>query len=237
MVKNFKICGFIPAAGRGERLRPLTDGLPKPLLPVNGAKMIDAAITWFKRAGVMKIVVNGWYMREMLFDYVEAICRERGLEVFFSPEEELMGTGGGILQALRYVKEDILVVHNSDIITDLEPAVFLSNFTKNPFPAFLACVPYVHGTTPLWLTGDRLFFTEQSEGKAVTYAGISAFKTSVLHSLKVKKCDFVSGILKPLNEKYGGLGGYLHRGLWCDGGTPEGYRKFRDIWKKVGQKS
>ena len=227
------VCGFVLAAGRGERLRPLTDRMPKPLVPVNGGRMIDGALKWIAATGVQRVIVNLWYMKDQLTEYLQRRSEELNLKIVFSQEDELMGTGGGILNALKFVNTEYLLVHNSDVITDADPEKFVSTGVSKECHTLMMCVPYRSGTTPLWYSdGTILLEDKDGNSKIVTYAGVSFFRVDALRKLEVKKCGMIDGIVEPLMRRYGPAAGYLHEGLWCDGGTFEGLEEFKKLWRK-----
>ena len=110
---------MILAAGRGERMRPLTDNLPKPLLPVAGKPLIVHHIERLATAGYRQIVINHAYLGEM----IEA-CLGRGnpwgVEITYSAEGHALETGGGIFKALPLLGRSPFLVMNGDIWCDFE---------------------------------------------------------------------------------------------------------------------
>lgn len=103
--------GMVLAAGLGLRMRPITDRLPKPLVPLGGRTLLDHAIDRLAAAGVERVVVNVHYKAEMIARHVEA---RRAPMITLSPEPELLETGGGVLQALPLLDEVFYIV-NSDV--------------------------------------------------------------------------------------------------------------------------
>ena len=104
---------MVMAAGLGKRMRPLTDTIPKPLVPVDGVTLIDRALDWLAASGVDAVVVNSHYKADML----EAYLAKRSKPVIrFSREQELLETGGGICHALHMLGEQPFFVINSDVI-------------------------------------------------------------------------------------------------------------------------
>jgi len=105
---------MIMAAGLGTRMRPLTLSRPKPLVTVGGKALIDYAIDRLKAAGVTEFVVNLHYKADMLRQHLEA---RTDVKIIFTDETEgLLGTGGGIVNALKYFKDEPFFIHNSDTI-------------------------------------------------------------------------------------------------------------------------
>ena len=108
---------MIFAAGRGERMRKLTELLPKPLLHVAGHYLIEYAICNLKRAGIREIVINVSYRGEQIKDAL-GNGERYGVNIVYSEEKERLETGGGIVQALPLLGDEPFVVMSSDIITD-----------------------------------------------------------------------------------------------------------------------
>jgi len=105
---------MVMAAGLGTRMRPLTDDRPKPLVEVRGKALIDHAIDRLVAAGVKLIVVNAHYMADALAAH---LAKRKDAEIRVSVEQdELLGTGGGILKALPNFEGEPFFVHNSDSV-------------------------------------------------------------------------------------------------------------------------
>lgn len=105
---------IILAAGLGTRMRPLTNRLPKPLIPVRGIPLIDWCITWLKHSGIHNITVNSSYLAELLEAHLQAA---HGGEIHLSREEPLpLETGGGIAKALPLLGTQPFLAMNSDAI-------------------------------------------------------------------------------------------------------------------------
>ena len=121
-----KVTGMILAAGFGTRLQPLTDRLPKALIPFMGKPMIDYVINKMKDFGIERIVVNVHHHRKKMIEYLTD--KDFGVEILISDEkEEHLLTGGGIKNAARYFQNcDNILVHNADIISSVDYAEFLA---------------------------------------------------------------------------------------------------------------
>ena len=108
---------MILAAGRGERLKPLTDQTPKPMLEVGGKPLIAHQIAWLSAAGINEIVINLHH----LGDQIESFCGDGtqfGVSIRYSREAVLLETAGGIVNALPLLGERPFVLLNGDVFTD-----------------------------------------------------------------------------------------------------------------------
>ena len=195
---------MILAAGRGERLRPLTDRLPKPLLEAGGHRLIEYHLAALAQHGISEIVVNlswlGERIREALGD-----GSGYGVSIRYSAEgSEPFGTGGGLFAALPLLGADPFLVINGDVWTDLplealqRPAGSLAHLVLVPNPAHHPA-------------GDL--------GFGLTYSGVS-----VLDPRLFEGCSPGVFPLKPLLERAqqaGRLTSQRHAGAWTDVGTPE----------------
>ncbi len=106
------------AAGLGTRLRPLTDKLPKCLVPVNGRPMIDYPLMLLCYYGIREIVVNVHHHAERVEEHLGDGSRF-GVDIVYSREPVLLDTGGGVLGAKRFLDQDTFVIVNSDVLIDL----------------------------------------------------------------------------------------------------------------------
>ena len=104
---------MILAAGRGERLRPVTDEVPKAMVAVRGERLIDRHLAMLARAGVRKVVINLGWLGDRIADHVGAGDRF-GLQVVYSPEyEQVLETGGGIFRALPMLGKTHDIMHTA----------------------------------------------------------------------------------------------------------------------------
>jgi N-acetyl-alpha-D-muramate 1-phosphate uridylyltransferase len=134
---------MILAAGRGERLRPLTDHVPKPLMDVGGQPLLAHQLGWLAAAGFSEVVINLHHLGEQIADRF-ADGSAWGLRIQYSRETQLLETGGGVVQALPLLGGDPFLLMNGDIFTDfplgclpssLEPGVE-AHLVVTPRPAF-----------------------------------------------------------------------------------------------------
>ncbi len=123
---------MILAAGKGTRLRPLTDKQPKALVPFKGVPMIDGVIRKLADAGISDIIVNVHHFAEAIMDHL-GDGRKYGVRIAFSDErEKLLDTGGGLKKAARFFGgEDFFVLHNVDVYTNLNFQSLIDFHKKN----------------------------------------------------------------------------------------------------------
>lgn len=105
---------MIMAAGFGTRMRPLTNDMPKPLVPVNGKPLIDYSLEFFAKQGIEDVVINTHYLADMLEDYLHS--KSSPPKIIISREQEVLETGGGIKNALSILGDSPFFVINSDVI-------------------------------------------------------------------------------------------------------------------------
>jgi len=106
------------AGGFGKRLAPLTSEVPKPLLPVGGRPILVREIEWLRGFGVTDVVLAVGYLRHKVFEAL-GDGRGFGVRIFYSVEEEPLGTAGAIRNAEPFMRDDVFIVLNGDILTNL----------------------------------------------------------------------------------------------------------------------
>ncbi|WP_299293967.1 nucleotidyltransferase family protein [Nitrosopumilus sp.] len=109
---------IILAGGKGTRLRPITDYVPKPLIPINNTPIIEWQIKYLKRFGVKEVIICTGYKTEMIENYLN--MKNLGVKISFSIENSPLGTGGAIKKASKLIKEKSFFVINGDVITNID---------------------------------------------------------------------------------------------------------------------
>jgi Nucleoside-diphosphate-sugar pyrophosphorylase involved in lipopolysaccharide biosynthesis/translation initiation factor 2B, gamma/epsilon subunits (eIF-2Bgamma/eIF-2Bepsilon) len=109
----------ILAGGFGKRLAPLTSEVPKPLLPVGGRPILVRQIEWLRGFGIRDVVLAVGYLKHKIFEAL-GDGRKLGVRIFYSVEEEPLGTGGAIKNAEPFITNDVFVVLNGDVLTNLD---------------------------------------------------------------------------------------------------------------------
>jgi len=109
---------IILAGGRGKRLRPITDYVPKPLIPINNIPIIEWQIKYLKKFGISEVIICSGYKTEMIEDYLKN--KKLGVKITFSIENKSLGTGGAIKKAGKKIKDKSFIVLNGDTITNID---------------------------------------------------------------------------------------------------------------------
>ena len=128
---------FIFAAGLGTRLKPLTDTMPKALVPVGGKPLLYHVIEKLKSAGIKKIVINIHHFGEMIVDYVKE-NNNFGIDIIFSDERQmLLETGGAIKHAVDLLGDEPFLIHNVDILSNVDIKALINAHTESNSAATL----------------------------------------------------------------------------------------------------
>jgi NDP-sugar pyrophosphorylase family protein len=128
------------AAGQGQRLRPLTDNLPKALVPVAGRPMIDYPLLLLRYYDIRDIIINLHHLGDQIEAYLGDGAR-LGLNISYSKEQQLLDTGGGLLKAKSFLQEESFVVINTDVLIDLPLAEVLAFHQQKQAAATLVVRP------------------------------------------------------------------------------------------------
>ena len=109
---------IILAGGRGKRLRPITDYVPKPLIPIRNIPIIEWQIKYLKKFGISEVIICSGYKTKMIENYLNN--KKLGIKITFSIEDTPLGTGGAIKKAGKKIKDKSFLVINGDIITNID---------------------------------------------------------------------------------------------------------------------
>ena len=109
---------IILAGGFGKRLKPITDYVPKPLVPIKNIPIIDWQIKYLKKFGVDEVIISTGYKKDMIENYLKS--KEHNINIRYSHEKSPLGTGGAIKKAGNLIKDDVFFVMNGDIITNID---------------------------------------------------------------------------------------------------------------------
>lgn len=213
---------MILAAGRGERLRPISDSVPKALMQVRGEYLLDRHLRMLKHAGVETVVINLGWLGDQIVDHVGSGERF-GVNVVYSPEyDNVLETGGGIHRALPMLGSDPFWVVNSDIFTDMAlPAEALAADVD----AHLVLVPTPKHkkNSDFGFLDSKVCFTANPD---CTYSGIARYRPSFFDGLEGGRFSVAPMLFEAAKEKR--LSANLYTGVWEDVGTPERLRELND---------
>ena len=206
---------MILAAGRGERLRPLTDRIPKSLVQVRGESLLERHLNNVRAAGITDVVINLGWLGERIVERIERGERY-GLDVSYSDERgDVLETGGGIHKALPKLGQEPFLVINADVYTDMPvPAVelaenHLGHLVLVPTPDYRP-----HGDF-----GIEDGLVRNVDAPPYTFSGVAIYRPEMFAD-----CEAGRFPLAPLLREAadaGCLAGSVFEGLWADVGTPE----------------
>jgi MurNAc alpha-1-phosphate uridylyltransferase len=207
---------MILAAGRGERMRPLSDAVPKCLLEVRGKSLIAWLIEALARTGVADIVINHAHLGHM----IEAALgdgRRFGVTIRYSPEAEALETAGGIAKALPLLGEAPFLAVNSDIFCDFDFSGLVTRaLGRHLAHLVLVANPAHHPQGDFSLRGSQV---GEADASKWTFSGIGLYRPELFASVKPGSKGQLAPLLRAAMAR-GLVSGELHRGEWHDVGTP-----------------
>ena len=211
---------MVLAAGRGARLRPITDRLPKPLVPVSGTPLIDSRLAALAAAGITEVVINVAYRGSQIIQHVGDGARW-GLQVQYSDEGALaLETGGGIARALPLLGAEPFLVCNADAWSDmpLDGLVDLAMHWSGETLGHLVVVPKPVGQASgdFDLQGELL---ARGGAHAMTFSGYSVLHPALFAGTSAERFALAPLLFDAADA--GRLSGEAYAGQWCDVGTPE----------------
>lgn len=208
------------AAGRGERLRPLTDTTPKALVDVGGRSLLERHLDALSDAGVGTVVINlGWLGEKIMLRVGSGA--EYGLQVIYSDEgDNVLETGGGIHRALPVLGPDPFLVVNADIYTDMP----LPRGLDDNLDGHLVLVP-----TPAFKSRGDFDLVDGkiavSDAPKYTFSGVAIYRPSFFATSEAGRFP-LAPMLKAA-AKHTALSGELYTGAWEDVGTPTRLEQLR----------
>ncbi len=215
---------MILAAGRGERLRPLTDTTPKPMLPLNGKPLLEHHINRLVAIGVKDIVINTCWLGEQIEAYF-ADGRDFGVNISWSRESEALETGGGIRHALPFLGDQPFLLINGDVWSDFPLAELAETALPAELDARLVLVnnPEHNPQGDFSLDGILVSYRETQR---FTFSGISIFRPQLFAAYQSSAGQNfpLRDVLRPAILA-GRVAGSIHTGSWYDVGTVERYQQ------------
>jgi MurNAc alpha-1-phosphate uridylyltransferase len=203
------------AAGRGERMRPITDSLPKPLVKVGGKPLIAWHLAALARAGIREVLINlswlGEQVRATLGD-----GRDYGVAIRYSDEGPVpLETGGGIFNAVPLLGPGPFLVINADIWTDIDFAALALEQAAHARLLLIPNPPH-HPRGDFGLEGDLVVSRDTDR---YTYSGVGVYRPEFFAGCTPGRFPLLPLLNRAIAS--GLVRAQVHRGEWCDVGTPE----------------
>ena len=239
-MKQNRRTAFILAAGLGTRLKELTANTPKALVSINNMPLLEVLIKELIKQDFNHIVINIHHFGEQIIEYLKG----RNDVVFEISDERflLMDTGGAILQALPYfAQSEAVLVHNVDVLTNLDLKGFYDDFCKSEDAAWLLTQERNSKRKLVFDDNDNFlgrFNNETSDYdgkgdmpndcKLLSFSGIHLFKPQYFKDFEVKPC-YVFGLYQKIAENHRVTSKLIHPEYWFDLGTQE-QLKNAELW-------
>jgi N-acetyl-alpha-D-muramate 1-phosphate uridylyltransferase len=228
---------MILAAGRGERMRPLTDTVPKPLLRAGSRALIEYHLEKLARAGFAEVIINHAHLGYMI-ETTLGNGERYGIPIRYSPEPEALETAGGIAQALRLLEDGIpedregqpFLTVNADIYCEFDflallPVLKRMQARPEGDLAYLVLVdnPSHHPAGDFVLDAGRVALRSGEGGERLTFSGIGIYYPTFFREVAPGSIAKLAPLLQE-GIAAGKVGGEHYRGSWVDVGTPERLR-------------
>lgn len=218
---------FILAAGFGTRLRPLTDHIPKPLIPILNIPSLFYTFFLLKQAGITEIICNIHHHAIAIRRFIES-SELPGLTITFSEEPVILGTGGGLKKCESLLGNEEFLLVNSDIITDIDFRALINHHHQSGRPGTLTLYETPEAATIGYIGVEnglvKDFRNSRNTGlySAYIYTGTAVLNPKIFGFLKEEFSGIVDTGFTGLIDN-GGLSYYLHDGQWGDIGSMQSY--------------
>ncbi len=212
---------MILAAGRGERMRPLTDTTPKPLLKINEHCLIEHHIFNLKTAGFTDIIINTAWLAEKIHQKL-GDGSQYGVSIQYSDEKEALETGGGIKNALNLLGDEVFLVVNGDVWCDYDYSK-LPALNENNLAHLVLVNNPIHNTEGDFSIQENML-SNHPENK-LTFSGIGLYRACFF---KQKEDKFPLAPLLRLAADENKISAEYFSGVWIDIGTPERLEQLRN---------
>ena len=219
------IDAVIMAGGKGERLRPLTDTVPKPLLKVGGKEIISYNFDRLLQFGITNQTVTVNYLGHKIDDF----CKGYNSEINFNiiKEDKFLGTAGS-LSLIEDFSNDVILLMNSDLLTDIDYEDFYKSFIKNEADILVASVPYPVSIPYAIFENEDLkvkSFKEKPEYIYYANAGIYLIKRKALNLIPKDEFYNATDLMEKIIELDMKLIHYPMHNYWLDIGKPADFKK------------
>ena len=225
---------LIMAGGRGERLKPLTDTTPKPLLKVGEKPIIEHNIDRLNTYGIDDIWISVRYLGNQLVDYFKD-GSEKALRINYVWEENALGTAGALALVDGFIHDHVLMM-NSDLLTNIDFEDLFLFFEEHEADLAVACIPYqVNVPYAVMETKDKTVtgFKEKPTYTHYSNAGIYLMKKEVIHKVPKNETFNATDLMEKLIQEGKKVVAYPLVGYWLDIGKHEDYEKAQHDIKQL----
>jgi len=237
--------GMILAAGFGTRLKPITDRMPKPLVPFFGAAPLHLALFRLKLAGISEIAINSHYMADQIHRSVRPDPFD--LDVRISNESAILGSGGCYAVLRDWIGNSPIVSLSGDIISDLDVnAVWKTHQQQRAVATMVVTPTHIEGTTPIYCQGNRVIGIG-GPPDGFTSGTFTVHTFTAMHILEPRFMDLLptTGPSSIIDQAYllslargQTVAAHIHSGFWEDIGTPLSYwRAHERVLQHIGRLS
>jgi len=230
--------GFILAAGLGQRMRPLSNDKPKPMVEVHGRPMIEYALDQLAAHGTTRCVINTHYKAEVLEDYLQQKCKSMPFDIIISREEVLLDTGGGLKQGLRFLdaSQPVIVLSGDSILVDAPHIKTLqqmeSAWKPDTSDMLLSLQPLdtmvlTPGVGDYMLKGGKPIRTPDHSGKYM-WNSARIINPRIFDGTPDTPFSFLQ--LMDAAQNKNRLSAVIHEGTWHHLSTPDDVKRVSDAW-------
>ncbi|PKP28202.1 MAG: nucleotidyltransferase [Bacteroidetes bacterium HGW-Bacteroidetes-19] len=220
------------AGGRGERLRPLTDKVPKPMLKIGEKPILEINLEHTTKFGIRNYFICVKYLHEIIEEYFGSGEQKWG-SLQYIIEDEPLGTIGAITKIKEFKHEDILLM-NADLFTDINIDIFYENFKRENADMSIASIPYRVDVPYAVFDLEKDQIKGFKEKPTYTYysnAGIYLFKKEIIKYIPDNKFFNATDLIEVLVNKKLKVTRFPILGYWIDIGKPEDFNKVQEMMK------
>ena len=189
---------FLLAAGKGERLLPYTQFLPKPLFPILGVPILEIQLKKLLKLGIRDIGINIFHLKEKILVFLRSFSQKNPVNLSIFEEKELLGTGGGIFNAKDFFTNSTLII-NSDILFDFPLEILIEYHQKNKSLITLVCTSnYSSKNVKVDFQNNKVLSFRSKESN-VFYIGIQIVEPEIFEFLS-PKFDLINAYIEGLSQ-------------------------------------
>lgn len=178
---------FILSAGKGTRLLPYTNILPKPLFPILGKPILEIILDQLKNLGITFIGINTFHLKDKLISFLKSYQEKNPqIEIRIFEEKELMGTGGAIINAKNFFKEETLII-NSDILTNFNFKKFFHFFNQSFSPIVMVLYQGENNNVEVDINFSTIISFRKQKKDNLTFTGIQIIDPQIIKYFPFKK--------------------------------------------------